>query len=100
MTYNVNAKYTSQEVAMKTKLTLRMDETLIEQAKTYSAETGKSLSQIVANYFALLTDKQRPPEKTATIEISPWALSFLGVFGNEPQISEDDYRRYLEEKYL
>ena len=33
---------------MQSKLTLRMDEELIEQAKRYAKEQGKSLSQVVA----------------------------------------------------
>ncbi len=34
-----------------TKLTLRLPESLIEKAKTFSQQTGKSVSQIVADYF-------------------------------------------------
>lgn len=40
---------------MQAKLTLRLDADLIESAKSYSRESGKSLSRIVADYFALLT---------------------------------------------
>ena len=40
---------------MQTKLTLRLDDELIEEAKSYAARAGKSVSQIVADYFRLLT---------------------------------------------
>ena len=40
---------------MQTKLTLRLEDQLIEQAKSYAALAGKSVSQIVADYFKLLT---------------------------------------------
>ena len=36
---------------MQTKLTLRLDEHLIENAKVFAKQSGKSLSQMVADYF-------------------------------------------------
>ena len=33
------------------KLTLRMDQEQVERAKAYAAQHGKSLSQLVADYF-------------------------------------------------
>ena len=39
---------------MQTKLTLRLDDDLIEKAKSYAKGTGRSVSQMVADYFALL----------------------------------------------
>ncbi len=41
---------------MQTKLTLRLDEDLIERAKRYGKRTGRSVSQMVADYFALLEE--------------------------------------------
>ncbi len=42
---------------MQTKLTLRLDDELIRRAKQYAQRTGRSVSQIVADYFALLDKK-------------------------------------------
>jgi len=39
---------------MQTKLTLRLDEDLIAGAKAFAQRSGRSVSQIVADYFALL----------------------------------------------
>lgn len=39
---------------MQTKLTLRLEEDLIVGAKAFAKRTGRSVSQIVAEYFALL----------------------------------------------
>ena len=39
---------------MQTKLTLRLEEDLIVGAKAFARRTGRSVSQIVAEYFALL----------------------------------------------
>jgi len=41
---------------MNTKLTLRVDEELIRAAKVYAERSGKSVSQLVADYFAVITN--------------------------------------------
>jgi Family of unknown function (DUF6364) len=46
-----------------TKLTLRLDSGLIENAKAFAAEHHRSLSQLVADYFARLADQ---PASTAS----------------------------------
>ncbi len=42
---------------MNKKLTLRLDEDLIKSAKKYANDTGKSVSQLVADFFFLLDKK-------------------------------------------
>jgi hypothetical protein len=39
---------------MQTKRTLRLDDQLVKQAKTYAKKSGKFVSQLVADYFSLL----------------------------------------------
>jgi len=78
---------------MNTKLTLRLDEKLIASAKRHSAESGKSVSQLVADYFALIDARDRD------IEITPRVRSLRGVLAGSG-LDEDDYRRHLKEKYL
>jgi len=39
---------------MKTKLTLRLDASLIKDAKAYASRTGKPLSRIVSDLFTLI----------------------------------------------
>ncbi|MFA4835440.1 MAG: DUF6364 family protein [Dehalococcoidia bacterium] len=79
---------------MQTKLTLRLDDGLIVKAKKYSEKTGKPLSQIVADYFNLLSseNEQHPHKGT------PITSSLRGVL-NQSGVSEEDYHHYLEEKY-
>ncbi len=79
---------------MQTKLTLRLDDELIRQAKVYAGRSGKSVSQIVADFFALLGE----PVATGEEELTPKVRSLLGALGNNP-LSENDYYQYLEEKY-
>jgi len=80
---------------MQTKLTLRLEDQLIEQAKTYAAHAGKSVSQIVADYFKLLTS-----EKTKSVSPStPVTQSLRGLL-RESKLDEKDYKKYLEEKHF
>lgn len=79
---------------MQTKLTLRLEDQLIEQAKSYAAQAGKSVSQIVADYFKLLT----APTTGARPLPSPVTRSLRGVLRGT-KLDEGDYKKYLEEKY-
>jgi len=80
---------------MQTKLTLRLEDQLIEQAKSYAAHAGKSVSQIVADYFKLLTSDTAKPMSPAT----PITQSLRGLLRGS-RLDEKDYRNYLEEKHL
>lgn len=79
---------------MQTKLTLRMDDELIVAAKAYAAETGKSLSQMVAEYFVALTEVRRQP-----VEMSPTVARLRGSLRGSG-LDEKDYHAYLEERHL
>jgi hypothetical protein len=99
---------------MNTKLTLRMDESLIAAAKDYAAAHGSSVSQMVANYFAALGQKASDRASQAKLddpdskddhwvqELGPFTRSILGIAkptDGSPMPTEDDYYRYLEEKH-
>ena len=81
---------------MQTKLTLRLEEQLIEQAKSYAARSGKSISQVVSDYFKVLTS---PPDQQQPRQSPPITRSLRGLLRNS-QLDEDDYKQYLEEKHL
>ncbi len=78
---------------MITKLTLRMDEHLIESAKEYSSQTGKSVSRIVADLFEIIKNEKIKREDSLT----PTVRSLKGVLKGK-NLDEKDYRKYLEEK--
>ena len=80
---------------MQTKLTLRLDERLIKQAKKYARQTGKSVSQMVADYFTLLG----PSEMRDNSQYTHTVQSLKGVL-RSGGVDEEDYRRHLGEKYL
>jgi hypothetical protein len=44
---------------MNSKLTLKLNKTIIEKAKTYSKKNGVSLSKLVEHYFTLIVSEQK-----------------------------------------
>jgi hypothetical protein len=79
---------------MHTKLTLRLDERLIRKAKAHARRTGKSVSQLVANYFALLNQAPELREDT----LPPVTRSLYGALASA-QENESDYYTFIEEKH-
>ena len=79
-------------------LTLRLEEQLIDNAKRFAKQSGKSLSQMVADYFTLLEKHTLTNDK----ELPTVTASLKGVLQVEPfqGLDEIDYRTYLESKYL
>lgn len=83
---------------MNTKLTLRLDEHLIERAKRYAMLSGKSVSQLVSDFFALIAVEEEVDESIPGTEITPRVRAMIGSLKGA-QATEEDYRRHLEEKY-
>ena len=81
---------------MNTKLTLRMDENLIAQAKVYAAKEGRSLSELVGTYFARISEsKVTPQSRTRSY---PLTDALWGVLEGS-NLDESDYKKYLEDKH-
>ncbi len=76
---------------MITKLTLTLEKETIEQAKKYAAENGKSLSEMVSNYFKYLTESRR--EETSE-PFSPRIKKLKGILKVNPDFN---YKKILEE---
>ena len=79
---------------MHTKLTLRLDDALIQKVKRISRNSGKSVSQMVADYFAIIEHGLESDEK----EITPRVRSLFGALAGS-KVSENDYKRHLEAKH-
>ena len=79
---------------MQTKLTLRIDDRLVKDAKQYARQTGKSLSRMVAEYFSAVTS----PEAVRD-ELTPAVSRLKGLLAGT-MVDIDDYRTYLEGKHL
>ena len=79
---------------MNTKLTLRLDDRLIRNVKRHAAKSGKSVSKLVGDYFALIDTNEDSPE----IKITPRVRSLIGSLKGAA-VTEEDYRRHLEDKH-
>jgi hypothetical protein len=80
---------------MKTKLTLRLDEELIELAKQEASSRGMSISQMVAKFFQGLKAQR---QKTEASQYGPLTSEMVGMLKGT-KVSEEDYRRHVEKKY-
>ena len=78
---------------MQTKLTLRLETELIHQAKEYARNHNKSLSQLVTDYFYLLS------QQTINEPGCPITQALTGILAGT-DVSEADYKQHLLDKYL
>lgn len=82
---------------MNTKLTLTIEQSVIEKAKRYAKDKERSLSSLIENYLRALTNE----DNTGKIELTPIVKSLKGSF-TAPK--DFDYKRELSkrlsEKYL
>ncbi len=79
---------------MASKLTLTLDKKVIEQAKQYASQQGSSLSELVENYFKLITEL---PEKEEHTSLSPVTKKLQGAL----KVGDDfDYKKLLEEEMI
>jgi hypothetical protein len=74
-------------------LTLKIDRELIERAEAFSRKTGRSVSDLIAEYLQKLPESSREPAPT-----TPIVSSLRGVL-RESGLTEEDYRRHLEERH-
>jgi hypothetical protein len=81
---------------METKLTLRLNDNVIERAKIYARNHKISLSKMIESYLDSLT-KQQEDKKTS---ITPLVESLSGVIDLPAEFDyKKGYRDYLAEKY-
>lgn len=79
---------------METKLTLKLDQSVIKSVKIYAEKNNRSISKLVEDYFrnlVLETDDKKS-------NISPLVQELSGII-SESDLSGIDYVDYLEKKY-
>jgi len=82
---------------MNTKLTLTIEQKVIERAKKYAKKKGRSLSDIIENYLKVITKE----ENTIDIEITPLTKSLRGSFKAPKDFDyKEELTKGLSEKYL
>lgn len=78
---------------MNTKLTLNVDQSIVEEAKLYASYNKVSLSKLVENYLQSLTKQETKKRK-----VSPLVESLTGII---PELKDykKGYGDYLTKKY-
>ncbi len=81
---------------MDTKLTLKLDQKIIEKAKVYASEKKLSLSRLIENYLNALTADKSKDE----LKISPFVKSLSSKISIPADYDyKNDRADYLAEKY-
>ena len=82
---------------MDSKLTLNIDKELAKKAKTYARSRGRSLSDLVENYFKIITSKDRLKNE----DFPPIVKSLLGAIRAPEKLDyKSDLSEQLTKKYL
>ena len=82
---------------MNTKLTLTIEQTVIEKAKKYAKDKERSLSNLIENYLKALTKEDNSNE----IELTPIVKSLKGSFTAPKNFDyKKELTKRLSEKYL
>lgn len=80
---------------MTTKLTLTIEKSVIERAKSYAKNTGRSLSELIENYLETIT-QENDDEK-----LSPKLKKIVGAVKLPKNFDEEkELRSYFESKHL
>lgn len=77
-------------IRIVSKLTLSVDEEVVERAKRYARRRGTSVSRLVEGYLKCITRPEEEPER------APVLRSIRGLLRKG---TLEDYRRHLAEKY-
>jgi hypothetical protein len=82
---------------METKLTLRLNDSVIKRAKKYAKKQRISLSKMIEAYLDSLTKEKNAEQE---IEITPLIKSLSGVIDLPKDFDyKKEYRDYITEKY-
>jgi len=80
---------------MNKKLTLSLNETVIEKAKLYAENTGNSLSGLVEDYFEKITGSYARPNISERLQAIAGKIELAPNFDDELEL-----RKAMEEKHL
>ena len=70
-----------------------MDNALVEKAKQEAKHRGKSVSKMIADYFATFGEEASPADM-----LPPVTASLFGIL--KDNVSEKDYKQHLKDKHL
>jgi hypothetical protein len=82
---------------MDTKLTLKLDQDIIEKAKGYAKSRKTSVSRLIENFLQKLTSEDQEDKKE---EITPLVKSLSGIINLPSDYDhKKDYADHLSKKY-
>ena len=76
---------------METKLTVRVSRSLLENAKRYARQNDTTLTELISAYL------QQISVEGSGLEGAPIVRRLSGLLS--PNITVNDYKKYLDEKY-
>lgn len=76
------------------KLTLKLDQAVIEQAKTFAKAKNISLSKLIENYLILLVEYERNTEVTTLVKSLSGVLHLTENFDDK-----SEYQKHITSKY-
>jgi formiminotetrahydrofolate cyclodeaminase len=80
---------------MTTKLTLTVEKSVIERAKSYAKNTGRSLSELIENYLDNITNESKEEN------LSPKLRKIVGAVKLPKDFDEKkELRSYFENKHI
>jgi len=81
---------------MDNKLTLKLNDQVIEKAKEYAKKKNTSLSKLIESYLQFLTSGRQPDSD----EITPLVKSLSGLL-DQTKLSDNKvaYKKHLSKKY-
>ena len=80
---------------MNTKLTLTVEKSIIEKAKSYAKHTGRSLSELIENYLETITQVETQQEMSPNLKKIVGAVKLPKNFDQQKEL-----RSYFEKKHL
>ena len=80
---------------MNTKLTLRMDDNIINEIKNFTSHHHISISKLTERLFENIINV----EKSIDNELSPIAKKYKGILGDSKKNFNDLKYKYLKQKY-
>ena len=78
---------------MGVKLTLKLDQSVIQSVKKYAKDNDRSLSKLAEDYFRRLVTENEQTEKYSAL------VKELSGIISEKELKNLDYVDYLEKKY-
>ena len=82
---------------MDTKLTLKLNRDIIEEAKKYASKQNRSLSSMIESLLQVVLTKDETDFKD--FEITPFVRSMASETSLSPDIDTDEYFEYMLKKH-